>query len=173
MSSRAAGGSSATSVSIADVDVSFSQTHITTTHWHLNWISWPALVQKTVNTLTDLTDRLINTLRGGTCFGRWVYVVESAGFGPGSFRPNHVLLPAGVRPGPGAQTGARVSVPQAQESRSGGRENTNRYCWSQSEYVCKVQYNHDGSPALRLFCDLCVSVRVLMVGRVEKCMSES
>jgi len=135
MSSRAAGGSSATSVSIADVDVSFSQTHITTTHWHLNWISWPALVQKTVNTLTDLTERLINTLRGGTCIGRWVYVVESAGFGPGSFRPNHVLLPVGVRPGPGAQTGARVSVPQAQESRSGGRENTNRYCWSQSEYV--------------------------------------
>lgn len=84
-----------------------SQQHIDTSAG----FSDPLGSKKTINTLTNFTDRLINTLRGGRCIGLWVYVVESAGFGSGSFRPNHVLLSAGVRSGPGAQTGARVSVP--------------------------------------------------------------
>ncbi len=46
----------------------------------------PLRSKKTLATLTNFTDRLKNTLRGGSRSGRWVYVVESAGFGSGSAR---------------------------------------------------------------------------------------
>ncbi len=159
VSSRSAGGNRAISVSIADVYVSY-QTHSTTTHWYLSWIFWPSRVQKkTLDHPHKLhwqaqkhTKRRFAQRAGGLCRRIRRFWVR--------FRPNHVLLSAGFRPGPGAQTGARVSVPQAQQRRIRGRE-TKAGTARVSMYVCvcKVQFN-DGSPALRLFSELWVSVRV-------------
>ncbi len=135
--SRTAGGNSAVSASLADVYVSY-QTHSTTTHRHLSWIFWSAPVKKNTRHPHNLhwqaqkhTKRWFAQRAEGLCRRIRRFWVR--------FRPNHVLLYAGFRPSPGAQTGARVSVSQAQQRRTRGRENTSRYCWSQYVCVCNVK----------------------------------
>ncbi|KTF88289.1 hypothetical protein cypCar_00012683 [Cyprinus carpio] len=101
--------------------------------------------KKTLDTLTNFTDRIINKLRGGSRSGQRVYVVESAGFGSGSARIMSCCL---------LDFGRVQELRQVREflfpkHNSAGPE---------EEKTQAGQFN-DGSPALRLFSDLWVSVR--------------